>query len=105
VRYVLNSAVITAPGVYAYRRLTVDQARAWLRQGPVVSRVGYPETLAYLRDVLGVTLPLSREATAMAIGDEALVVRLRYRLPDAGLKGRAHPGAADWELGLLLRER
>jgi len=101
VRYVLNSAVITLPGLYEYRLLTVDQARAWLRSGPAVSRVGYQETLGYIRDLLGVDLPLSREASPMKVGDEALVVRLRYRLQDARQKGRVAPEPGDWEIGLL----
>lgn len=55
-RYVLNSAVLTAPGRYEYRLLSPAAARDWLRQGPVVSRVGYEATLAYLRGTFGLGL-------------------------------------------------
>jgi hypothetical protein len=102
-RYVLNSAVLTAPGTYRYALLSVEEARAWLARGPVASRVGYPATLARIEAWFGLALPLSREAVAMQPGDEALVVRLAYRVADPAAKGALAPGPEDWEVGLLVR--
>jgi len=102
-RYVLNSAVITGPGRYEYRLVTAREAGEWLAAGPVESRVGYAETLSYIADFFGVDLPLSREATQMIPGDEALVVRLKYRIADPAMKGRVEPAPEDWELGILVK--
>lgn len=75
-RYLLNSAVITAPGSYTYRRLTVDEARAWLSAGPWTSTIGYSETAAALSEVAGMNIPTDRRTIVMKPGDEALVFRL-----------------------------
>jgi hypothetical protein len=100
----MNSAVIPAGGFgrYEYLPLSLDDMATWLRAGPFTSRVGYPETARFIERMTGVAVAISREATALAPGDEALVVRLRYRLGDAGLKGTTLDVADDdWEIGLL----
>lgn len=101
-RYVLNTAVISNPGLYAYRLVDAAEARAWLGRGPAVSRVGYPATADYIRRALGVDLALSREPTDMHTGDEALVVRLKYRMSDPRPKAvDSGWGEEDFELGIL----
>jgi hypothetical protein len=54
--------------------------------------------------VAGVRPEISREASPMAPGDEALVVRLKYRVQDPATKGAWQPGLDDWEWGLLVVE-
>ena len=101
-RYVLNTAVISNPGMYVYRLVEQGEARDWLAAGPLVSRVGYPATADYIRRVLGVRLDLSREPTDMHTGDTALVVRLKYRMTDTRPKAvDSGWGDDDFELGLL----
>lgn len=103
-RYLLNSAVITGPGIYAYRLITEKEAAAWVRQGNFVSRVGYPATADHIETISGVRPEVNREATAMQPGDEALVVRLKYRVTDPGQKAGYKPGSDDWEYGILKVE-
>ncbi len=103
-RYLLNSAVIASPGRYEYRLATREEAADWLRAGAFVSRVGYLATADHIEAISGARPPLSREATAMEPGDEALVVRLRYRIQDPGQKATVRPGAEDWEYGILRKE-
>ena len=100
-RYVLNSAVITGPGVYGYRLISKEDAAAWVQAEEFASRVGYPNTAQHIKDISGIRPPLSREATAMQPGDEALVVRLKYRMTNPGDKATFAPGAEDWEYGIL----
>jgi hypothetical protein len=102
--YLLNSAVITGPGLYRYRLVTIDEARAWLWLHDCASRIGYAATAEYIFSVLGVRPPISREASPMQPGDEALVVRLKYRVQDPATKGSWQPGPDDWEWGLLTVE-
>src|SRR5712691_9694196 len=101
--YILSSAVIGRPGHYEYKLLTELEAEIWLKQSRFVSRVGYRETVRFIEDRFGVRCPPSREAIAMQPGDEALVVRLKYRLPDLAAKGPLNPRSDDWEIGLLKR--
>lgn len=103
VRYVLNSAVITAPGTYVYGLIDLDAARAWLTapcgiclhssgemdhlpcrdcegtgRQPFISTVGYVETAEALADLTGVAIPINRQMIAMKADDEALVFRLNF---------------------------
>jgi hypothetical protein len=109
-RYLLNSAVITAPGRYSYRLVTPEEARAWAAQGPWVSTLGYAETAALASEVLGVPVPMDRRTIRMEAGDEALVIRLalppgspRIDPKDKGRLGQAIL-AGHIELGVLVRE-
>ena len=109
-RWLLNSAVIPAGGygTYTYDSLDATELRAWLRAGPYTSRVGYPETAAYIAAITGEPAPaISRGLGELHPGDEAAVVRLRYRLANPGQKGKHQPGSdpAMWEIGLLRRLR
>lgn len=124
-RYLLNSAVITAPGRYSYRHLTAEEAAEWYREllaayeaavarreaaAPPVSTIGYPETAAALGELLGAAIAVDRRTITMAPGDEALVFRLalppgspRIDPADKGRLGREIL-AGHYELGLLARE-
>ncbi len=104
VLWLLNSAVIAAEGTYAYRLLPREEAVAWLRAHAreAESRVGYPATADHVASLCGVRPAVSREMSRMAAGDEALVVRLPYRVDDPATKGAHAPQA--WEYGILRRE-
>jgi hypothetical protein len=92
-RYVLNSAVIARPGQYEYKLLTELEAEIWLRKGRFFSRVGYRDAARFLEQRFHVHCPLSREPMAMKPGDEALVVRLKYRQPQSGRERSAQSSA------------
>jgi len=109
-RYILNSAVITAPGLYYYRLLTPEEAREWYGSGAgVISTIGYPETAEALSQLLGHFVLVNRVSIQMQPGDSALIFRLV--LPpgspriDPKDKGQiiSHIQAGHWELGLLRR--
>ena len=101
-RYLLNSAVVTAEGVYTYRRITLAEAVGWLRAGDWVSRIGYPQNAAVIERLCGRHCPVSREPVTMAPGDEALIMRLPYRVSDPATKGAAVDVPDDaWEWGLM----
>jgi hypothetical protein len=105
-RYLLNSAVITTPGRYNYRLVSVHNARAWYMAGPVESTIGYQETAEALSVILGLPVEINRRMVRMEPGDEALVFRLTVRLADPSVKGRIND--PKWllqhsEIGLLVR--
>jgi hypothetical protein len=108
-RYILNSAVITSPGIYAYRLVSPDEARAWAQAGPFISTIGYAETAAFAAELLGVPVPTNRTTVRMEPDDEALVVRIvlppgssRIDPADKGRLGRLIL-EGHFELGLLTR--
>jgi hypothetical protein len=106
VRYLLNSAVIPSGGYgrYEYAPMQPADVRPWLLAGPYTSCVGYPETARFIERIGGMPIALSRAVSLMQPGDEALVVRLRYRVADPGRKGETlAPADEEWEIGLLRR--
>lgn len=105
-RYILNSAVITKPGVYKYRVLTESKfAEMLLSRDDWVSRVGYHETKRRIEELThGKLSPsISRETSPMNVGDEALVIRIRYRVADPSKKRYEKPSPDSWEYGFLVR--
>ena len=107
-KYVLNSAVITAPGTYEYKRITSVEAQLWLQAGGWESCIGYAETAEALSRIAGISVPVSRKVITMRAEDEALVFRLvfpqGYR-PDPAQKGSMGLGfiLANCEIGILRR--
>jgi len=111
-RYILNSAVITAPGLYYYRLLTPEQACEWYGSGAgVLSTIGYPETAKTLSLFLDKPIEVNRITIEMRPWDEALVFRLvlpsgspRIDPKDKGqIIFSPHTQVGYWELGLLRR--
>lgn len=107
-KYILNSAVLTAPGEYGYRLISPADAREWASSG-FASTVGYEQTAEALGQLLGVPVPVDRRTITMQAGDEALVFRLAFppgtpRIDPAD-KGRLAAAvlAGHFELGLLTR--
>ena len=102
-KYILNSAVITRPGFYEYRIITLDHARAWLQAGLWESTIGYQETATALTALTGIDIPCNRKLVLMDAGDEALIFRLTCRMQDPALKGKLTPAFVlqNCELGLL----
>ena len=106
-RYLLNSAVITAPGRYDYRLVSNAEARQWFAAGAVTSTIGYQETADALALLLQAPVAMDRRTITMQPGDEALVFRLAFptgtpRIDprDKGELGRAVL-AGYYELGIL----
>lgn len=110
-RYLLNSAVITSPGLYRYKLLTPEESREWYEKAKVgvASAIGYAETAEALSAILAAPVPVNRMQITMNPGDEALVFRLV--LPpgspriDPADKGRLSQIVLQrqFELGLLVR--
>jgi hypothetical protein len=99
---ILNAAMVPNEGTFQYQLIDQQAARAWLLGHPdAVSYIGYPQTAEWLEHLAGRPIALNREKVTMAIGDEALVCRLSYRVRDPSTKGQYQE--EDWEYGLLRR--
>lgn len=108
-RYILNSAVLTAQGTFRYTHVSREAAREWFAAGPVVSTIGYAETAEALSELLGCPVEVNRVTIQMERGDAALVFRLalppgspRIDPKDKGPLGQEIL-AGHFELGLLER--
>ncbi|MDD3380020.1 MAG: DUF1874 domain-containing protein [Rugosibacter sp.] len=104
--YLLNSAVVTTPGIYRYRLCDREEAVDLLRRADWVSTIGYEETAKALSTLSGIDIPCPRTQIYMDAGDEGLVFRLTVRLADPAVKGRIND--PEWiidhcEMGILTK--
>lgn len=104
-RWLLNSAVIAAGayGTYCYTAATREDLAAFLRTPGVISRIGYLETAQMIEQWTSYHARFSRESSALAPGDVAFVVRLRYRVDPSRKGAPVATGEDAWEIGRLER--
>lgn len=100
--YVLNTTILTTPGLcYDSRIITVEEARRYVAHRPMVSAVGHAATAAIASTLLGVDVPESRAAIAMAVGDIAVCVKLRGRPLEGVILTREEVEGIGYDLVLL----
>ncbi len=111
-KYLLNSAVITAEGTFKYHLISTQEAQNWISEGRIVSTIGYRETAIALANVLNCETPaVNRVIVKMQPGDEALVFRLTLPPGERRLavtkKGRQSVRKLmdNCEIGILARVR
>ena len=75
-RYVLSSAVITAPGLYAYSIADVETAKLFFSKPGWISCIGYAETAQALSQIVGIEIPMNRVTAILEPSDMALIFRL-----------------------------
>lgn len=102
-RLLFNAAVIPSPGKYEYIALSVERAVKWLKEGYDLSFIGYPATADFIEKISGKRPELSREKFVLQPGDEALIVKLKYRLQNPSQKGKFTPSDEDYEFGILKK--
>lgn len=107
-KYILNSAVVTTPGRYSYRLVSVQEAKVWLDScDPLpLSTMGYQETADAFEAITGYKFPVNRFMVQMQTGDEALIFRLTCRLSDPTCKGKMSMDfiLQNSEIGILRKE-
>jgi hypothetical protein len=100
-KILINAAMVPNPGTFSYQNISQCEAVSWLKEHghKAASYIGYPQTADHINKLSGVHVMLNRAKCSMTTGDEALVVKLAYRVVDPATKGQPQP--EDWEYGLL----
>jgi len=103
--YILNSAVITTPGNYQYRLISVEEMKKWLSENQWISTIGYQQTCDAIQALTNIPIPLNRVQIKMDNGDTALIFRLTCRLDNPELKGKLSQEFVmkNFEAGILTK--
>ncbi len=101
--YLLNTPVLTDYGDWRFSGpLSVEQARTYLA-ADFVSAVGHAGAAAFLSRLLGLDVPFQRISVHLQVGDKALILRMKQRLPEGQIFTAEEIASLDFELGLLER--
>ena len=101
--YLLNTPILTDYGGYVFKKIVASEAKAFLSNDGFTSAVGHQGTADLLRKILGIPVPMNRVAIKMAMGDVAIVFRLRNRLPEGAVLSEQELAKLDYEFGMLER--
>jgi Domain of unknown function (DUF1874) len=76
----LNTTIVTSDGDFTVRTVSTETAQALVREFPVVSYVGHPDTVTLMSRILGIPVEFSRGQFVQAVGQTALCFKLNGRI-------------------------
>lgn len=105
---VLNTSIVTAPGSYTMRPITLREALnicmdQTSHTQPIQSAIGHESTADIVSRLLGENLPVCREAYRQPPGARAIVFKLRGRPPEGKILSREEIEAIGYDFFLLRR--
>ena len=84
----LNTSIITAPGIYEMDQISLSEARRMITEYGVDgldSAIGHVSTAAVMSTLLGVDIPVNRQEFKQAEHQSALVFKLNGRPPEGAI--------------------
>ncbi len=104
----LNTCILTDYGTFIFQPLSLDEARAMVREfkqtgKTIQSAIGHQSTAELLTTLLEFPVAVSRMTYAQRRGDAALVFKLKVRPPEGKVLTRAELEEIGYEFGLLTR--
>lgn len=102
----LNTSIMTAPGMHSLRPITVEQAKCVLAEAQYVeSAVGHEATAQVMTDLLGRTIGVNRRLYVSTPGSVAIVFKLKGRPPEGKVLSREEMEAYGYEIFLQIHQR
>lgn len=75
-KYLLNSAVVTSPGVWSYRHISLREFTELLPDAE--SFIGFKEAAKAITVLTGIDVPVNRTRCDLEEGESALIFRLAF---------------------------
>lgn len=101
--YLLNSPILPGFGRYEFEGPVAPQEARRLVADGFVSAIGHEATARLLTHILGQAVAVNRQRIHMRPGDQALVLRLKQRLPEGRVLSFEEISELPFDLGLLRR--
>lgn len=104
----LNTCILTDYGTFNFQPLSLDEARALVREfegagKTIQSAIGHQSTAELLTTLLEFPVAANRMAYVQTVNDAALVLKLKARPPEGKVLSRAELEEIGYEFGLLTR--
>lgn len=100
----LNASVMTAHGRYVYEEVTEAGARRLVQDAEAVeSAAGHHATAELLSRILGIAARARRREFVQDVGQAAIVLRPRRRLPEGAVLTRQALEQVGYSLGKIVR--
>lgn len=80
---ILNTSILTAPGKYDLKDISLEDAKDLVTDNDLDSAVGHVSTAEIMTTLLGVDIPVNRQMFVQEAGQKALVFKLNGR-PEEG---------------------
>ena len=103
---ILNTSILTAYGSFDYSQVSLEEARQLVdaKGENIISAIGHQATSEILTELLGTNIPMNRIQFAQEVGQQALIFKLKERVPEGKILSREEIEEIGYEFGLLTRE-
>lgn len=104
----LNTTIVTNEGLYRNTKVTVGEAVVLAAQAaelrvPITSWVGHEATAQAMGTILGLDVPVSRSQFSQEVGQVALCLNIRGRLPEGTVLTMAELNDIGYDFWVITR--
>lgn len=97
----LNTSIITAEGTHSLKKVSLEEACKLVTGAVINSAIGHEATAKIMDTLLGIEVPVNRQAYQSKPGDVALVFKLKGRPPEGKILTVEEMNAIGYEFFVL----
>lgn len=99
--YLLNTPVLTNYGLFQFEPISKEEIRYKLDRETFISAVGHQGAADFLSILFEREIPMNRISITMQKNDQAIVLKLKNRMPEGMILQKEDMAQLDFEFGLL----